>query len=81
MNFIPPDNLKSSSYLQQISDWTDSQKMKINDKKSSVMILNETKKYQFSTRLHLNNNLLEIIQETQLLGIIISSDLTWHKNV
>ena len=39
-----------------------------------------TKKYQFATRLQLNNNILDTLNETKLLGLIISSDLTWHKN-
>ena len=44
------------------------------------MIFNCTKNFQFSTRLYLENNLLEIISETKLLGTIITSDLKWHKN-
>ena len=54
--------------------------MQLNEKKSNVMIFNYTRNYQFSTRIHLNNSLLETIGETKLLGTIISSDLTWHKN-
>ena len=44
------------------------------------MLFNFTENSQFSTRLYLENTLLEIISETKLLGTIISSDLTWHKN-
>ena len=44
------------------------------------MIFNFTEDYQFSTRLYLENTLLEIISETKLLGTIISSDLKWSKN-
>ena len=44
------------------------------------MIFNFTKNFQFSTRVYLNNTLLEIISETRLLGTIVSADLTWHKN-
>ena len=47
---------------------------------SKVMIFNYTRNYQFSTRIHLNNTMLETIEETKLLGTIISSDLAWHKN-
>ena len=54
--------------------------MQLNAKKSKVMIFNCTKNYQFSTRLYINNALLEIIEETKLLGTIISSDLTWTSN-
>ena len=44
------------------------------------MIFNETLNYQFSTRLYLNGTLLEIISQTKLLGMIITSDLSWHEN-
>ena len=80
MSYISSENLQSSNYLQAISDWTDSKMMKLNDEKSNYMIFNMTKKYQFATRLHLNETLLDILDDTKLLGIIISSDLTWHKN-
>ena len=39
-----------------------------------------TDNFQFSTRLYLENTLLEIISQTRLLGTIITSDLKWHKN-
>ena len=44
------------------------------------MIFNFTEDFQFSTRLYMENNLLEIITSTKLLGTIISSDLKWHEN-
>ena len=44
------------------------------------MIFNDTNNYKFSTRLTMNNFLLDIIDETKLLGVILSADLTWRKN-
>ena len=44
------------------------------------MIFNYTNDFQFSTRLFINNSLLEIINETKLLGTMISLDLTWNAN-
>ena len=43
--YIPPSNLKSQDYLDQINHWTKNQKMIINQKKSKVMIFNFTQKY------------------------------------
>ena len=79
-NYLPSENIKSQNYLQKIQDWTASNKSKLNVEKSKVMIFNFTENFQFSTRLFLENSLLEIINETKLLGTIISSDLKWHKN-
>ena len=44
------------------------------------MIFNFTEDYQFSTRLHIEDNLLEIITSIKLLGTIISSDLKKYEN-
>ena len=45
------------------------------------MIFNFTNKYQFSTRLTLEDEILETVSETKLLGTIVSNDLKWDKNV
>ena len=78
--FIPPDNLNSQYYLDQISEWTKNQKMKINENKSKIMVFNFTKNYQFSTRLELEGKILETVSETKLLGTIVTNDLKWGKN-
>ena len=44
------------------------------------MIFNYTKNYQFSTRLILNDEIMETVEETKLLGTIITNDLKWDKN-
>ena len=78
--FIPSDKIKSQDYMDKISEWTDSKKTKLNVDKSSAMIFDETKNYQFSTRIQLNQTILETVKETKILGTIVSSDLTWHSN-
>ena len=78
--FIPKENLKSQSYLNQIERWTEDQKMKLNTDKTKCMIFNFTKSKQFSTRLTLKNTQLETVKEMKLLGTIISDDLKWNKN-
>ena len=50
--------------------------------KSTLLIFNFiTQKYQFSTRLMLKDTLLEIQNETKLLGVIINNNLTWEENM
>ena len=44
------------------------------------MLFNFTEKYQFSTRLQLNGKNVEVIDQTRLLGTIISDDLKWNLN-
>ena len=78
--YIPAENLKSQDYLNEIQNWTKNQKMVINETKTKTMIFNFTRNYQFSTRLQLNNVNLEVVNETKLLGTIVSDDLKWEKN-
>ena len=54
--------------------------MLINEKKTKNLIFNFTEKYQFSTRLWLNDEIIEILESTKLLGTIISNDLRWDLN-
>ena len=79
-NYLSNENIQTLNYASRISKWTEDNKMKLNVKKTKVMIINFTKNYQFSTRLFLEDQCLEIIQETKLLGCIISSVLKFHRN-
>ena len=54
--------------------------MMLNGKKTKNLIFNLTDKYQFSTRLSLNDEVVETLTSTKLLGTIISNDLTWNLN-
>ena len=78
--FLPSENIQAQAHMDNISDWTQHNKMKLNEKKTKLMVFNFTHNYQFSTRVKLNDILLEIIDDTTLLGTTVSSDLKWHKN-
>ena len=78
--FIPAQNLQSQDWLDQINEWTEAQKMIINEKKTKTMIFNFTDKYQFTTRLKLKDKNVEVIQSTRLLGTVLSDDLKWDIN-
>ena len=78
--YIQPEKLKTQEYLNEINLWTIRNKMLINQKKTKAIIFNFTDKYQFSTRLKLNNEIVEIVPETKLLGTIIQNDLKWDSN-
>ena len=54
--------------------------MILNLNKTKVMIFNSTDNYQFGAELSLNDNKLEVVQKTKLLGVVITNDLKWNKN-
>ena len=54
--------------------------MTINEKKLKTILFNFTDNYQFMTRLKINDKPIEVINNTKLLGSIISNDLSWDLN-
>ena len=54
--------------------------MKLNIKKTKNMIFNFTKKYQFTTKLSVDSQPIEIVNQTKLLGTYLTDDLKWEKN-
>ena len=44
------------------------------------MVVNFTDNYQFNTRLSLDDNVLQHVSETRLLGVVFQDDLTWNSN-
>ena len=77
---IKGSNLKSQSQLEMINKWTKEKKMKLNVKKTKNMLFNFSKKHQFSTKLTLMNEEMEMVKETSLLGTIITDQITWDRN-
>ena len=79
--FMYPNNLKSPEKLNTISNWMNNHKIKINQKKNtSDDFFNFRKNYQFTTRLDLRAENVEVVSQTKLLGTIIENDLTWNRN-
>ena len=78
--YIASKDLKSQEWINKINDWTNGQKMIINENKTKTMIFNYTEKYQFTTRLSLKGKGVEVIEKTKLLGTEITNDLKWDCN-
>ena len=77
---IPPENLKSQTWLQKINQWTEDNKGVINEKKTKNMIFNFTDNFQFTSRLTLKGEPVEVIKTTKLLGTIITDEFKWDQN-
>ena len=79
-HYIAPENLETNAHLKYISDWTNTQKMKLNTQKTNNMIFNYTENFQFSTRMNINGQKIDTIEKTKLLGTIITNNLKWDEN-
>ena len=78
--FLPQGNLESQTHLNKLSEWTNAHMMKLNSEKSKFMVVNFTENHQFNTRLNIENDTLQQVRETRLLGVIVNEQLTWHSN-
>ena len=78
--FLPTQNVNSQNHLEKISQWTKQNKVSLNTQNSKFMLINYTKKFQFSTRLVLDETPLEEISEYKLLGVIVENNLSFKKN-
>ena len=78
--YIPAENLRTQQYLDKIFEWTEANQMILNNKKSKIMIFNFTRDFPVSARAALENEILEIIHETKLLGVLLDDELSWDRN-
>ena len=77
--YLPAEAFATQDHLNYISNWTDENLMKLNEQKCNFMIFSRAQE-NFTTRLAVNNYILDKIPVTQLLGVWISEDLSWAKN-
>ena len=54
--------------------------MAISEKKTKAMLINFTDKYQYSTRLQLKWENIEIVDQMKILGTVVNGELTWNDN-
>ena len=73
-------SMQSVLRWRAINVWTKNQKMRLNEAKTKHIIFNFSKRDQFTTDLSVNEKKIEIVNETRLLGTILTSDLKWDKN-
>ena len=61
-------------------DYANANEMKINYKKTKVIVFNPCTSIDLLPELKLENNELEVVDEMRLLGLIIRSDMKWISN-
>ena len=76
---LPPEHSILQHQLAHLLFFTNANKMKINMKKTKVMSFNMTSKFDFLPQLSFKNEEpLEVIYQTRLLGVTISSGQPTH---
>ena len=78
--FLPTAAFKSQTRNENISKWTHENKMKLNTEKSNYMVISR-KKDTFATRLKLDNKTVERQTQIRHLGVWLSENMSWDKNI
>jgi hypothetical protein len=78
--FLPADTFKTQCINQEISEWTEASKMKLNSEKSNYMVLSNCNE-RFATRMTLDGQKLDRANQICHLGLWITEDLKWNKHV
>ena len=66
--------------LMEIQNYAKMNKMKLNIAKTKLMMFNPYKSKDFMPEFNINQTRIELVEEAKLLGVIISSDLSWAAN-
>ena len=79
--WLPASNSTLQSRLNEIVMAADYHDMKLNLDKTKIISFNFTRNYKFEPQLTLDGEALDVVEETKLLGLTITSDCKWNKNV
>ena len=77
--YLPASNFDTQTHIETIARWTEENKMQLNEKKSNYMLISRSHT-DVSTRIKLNDQTLERIHATKLLGVWITDTLDWELN-
>ena len=80
-HLLPTQNYGLQDELNNLVEYSRTNQMVINEKKSKVMIFNTRRIYDGRPKLSIEGgDYLEIVEQFKLLGVIIRSDLKWWDN-
>jgi hypothetical protein len=78
--FLPPAESLLQGRLDDLSIAAGIHDMKLNLDKTKIMHFNFTRKYRFEPNFILEGGTLDVVSETKLLGLTITSDCRWDAN-
>ena len=66
--------------LKKIKKYAVENKMKLNVAKTKLMLFNPCKSKDFMPELNFDNTRLDLVEKTKLLGVVLTSNLSWAEN-
>ena len=77
--YLPTASNNSQHNIDNISNWTRENLTKLNQAKCNSLVFSRSKA-QFATRLMIDDQVIERVSVSKLLGIWISDDMSWSRN-
>ena len=77
---LPLMESKLQSRLKELETYVSNHDMKLNTDKTKIMPFNFSRGKDFEPEIYLDNNQLEIVYKTKLLGVVCTSDCKWTEN-
>ena len=71
---------KVLSKLSDIKNYADNNKMKINIKKTKLMVFNPSITKDFLPHFEVEGTEIELVEQTKLLGVVMTFNLSWTAN-
>ena len=78
---LPVEKSEVHGQLLQTIKYAEDNHMKLNLKKTKLMLFNPSKSLDFLPQFNIEGNDIELVDETRLLGITIRSDLSWSAHI
>ena len=77
---LKPEDSKVYSQLLETEKYANDNGMKLNYKKTKLMLFNPGTCRDFLPKFSVNQNEIELVEESKLLGVVVRSDLSWSSN-
>ena len=77
---LPEGASQVQKQLTELSEYAKENEMRVNKRKTKVMLFNTARKHVFTPALQISEEMLEVSEEMKLLGVKITNDLKWNSN-
>lgn len=77
---LRPEDSRVYKQLQSTKQYAAENGMKLNPNKTKLMLFNPAKAYDFMPAFPIGSGEIQLIEKTKLLGLVISSDMSWSSN-
>ena len=80
-HYLPASKSKCQKLLDELVTYTKEHQMLLNDKKTKAILFNRSRNFDFLPNLTIGSSApIELVDEIRLLGVTVSSSLSWHTN-